>query len=120
MSKPDYAKETQLYYTGFIGAAVLTILAYFSVTQHWFSVTTTAIFILVLAAMQFAIQAYCFLHLRGESKPRWRSWSFVYAAIMTLIVVIGSLWVMYNLNYNMGMSGHEMEQELLRQNKKGF
>lgn len=120
MSKSkQQSAETQLY-IGFAGAAVLTIIAYLSVSQHWFSAWATAAFVLLLAIVQFLVQTYYFLHLRGEAKPRWRSWTFVYAIIMMLIVVVGSLWVMYNLNYRMGMSGREMEKELLHQNTKGF
>ncbi len=114
-----HSETTQLY-IGFAGAALLTILAYVSVTLQWFSAWVTAAFVLALAVVQFLVQVYYFLHLRGEEKPRWRNWTFIYAMIMMIIVVAGSLWVMYNLNYRMGMSGHEMEQELLRQNKKGF
>ncbi len=121
MSKnTTYQQETKQLYIGFVSAAMLTILAYLSVVYEWLNGWTAAAFVLLLAVLQFLVQTYYFLHLRGESKPRWRSWTFVYTIIMMLIVVIGSIWVMYNLNYRMGMSGHEMEQELLRQNKKGF
>ena len=120
MSKVNYAHEAQQYVIGFVGAAALTVLAYLSVKLEWFDATTTAIFVLVLAVLQFSVQIYYFLHLRGEAKPRWRSWTFVYSLIMMLVVVFGSLWVMYNLNYRMGMSGEAMEEYMLEQGKKGF
>ena len=120
MSTLSYAHEVRQYTIGFVGAAALTILAYLSVKLEWYDTTTTAIFVLVLAVVQFGVQVYYFLHLRGEAKPRWQSWSFVYSMAMMLIVVCGSLWVMYNLNYRMGMSGEQMEQRMLEQNKKGF
>lgn len=118
MSKVNYVHETQQYVIGFVGAATLTILAYLSVKLDWFDATTTAIFVLVLAVLQFSVQVYYFLHLRGEAKPRWRSWTFVYSIVMMLVVVFGSLWVMYNLNYRMGMSGEAMEEYMLEQGKK--
>ncbi|MBH2007837.1 cytochrome o ubiquinol oxidase subunit IV [Candidatus Saccharibacteria bacterium] len=120
MSKVNYVHETQQYVIGFVGAATLTILAYLSVKLDWFDATTTAIFVLVLAVLQFSVQVYYFLHLRGEAKPRWRSWTFIYSIVMMLVVVFGSLWVMYNLNYRMGMSGEAMEEYMLEQGKKGF
>lgn len=120
MSKSTRAAEARQYYIGFIGAAILTILAYASVTLEWFSPVVTAAFVLVLAVLQFLVQVYYFLHLRGERKPRWRNWTFVYSLIMMLVVVCGSLWVMYNLNYRMGMTGEQMEQYMLKQNEKGF
>lgn len=112
--------ETRDYYIGFAGAAVLTVLAYLSVRLHWFDATTTAVFVLVMAVLQFGVQSYYFLHLRGEPKPRWRNWTYLYVLIMMLVVVLGSLWVMYNLNYRMGMSGDAMNEYMLKQNKKGF
>ena len=120
MSKPNYSSEERQLYIGFAGAALLTVLAYLSVKQLWFDTWYTALFVLVLAALQFIVQTYYFLHLRGESKPRWRSWTFVYTIAMMLIIVVGSLGVMYNLNYRMGMTGDQMEQKLLEENKKGF
>lgn len=121
MSKASVRRhETQQYIIGFIGAALLTVLAYFSVKLHWYDATTTAAFVLILAVIQFLVQVYYFLHLRGEAKPRWRNWTFVYALVMMLVVVCGSLWVMYNLNYRMGMTGDAMEKYMLKQNEKGF
>lgn len=120
MNKHDYTHEAQQYYIGFVGAAILTILAYASVKLEWFSPTMTAAFILALAVLQFIVQVYYFLHLKGESKPCWRNWTFVYSLIMMLVVVCGSLWVMYNLNYRMGMTGEQMEEYMLKENEKGF
>lgn len=120
MNKHNYTHEAQQYYIGFVGAAILTILAYASVKLEWFSPAITAAFILTLAVLQFVVQVYYFLHLKGESKPRWRNWTFVYSLIMMLVVVCGSLWVMYNLNYRMGMTGEQMEEYMLKENEKGF
>lgn len=116
----NFRTERINYILGFIGAAVLTLLAYFSVTSAWFSATQTAAFVLALAVVQLLVQSYYFLHLKNESKPRWKSWTYLYTLAMMLIVVVGSIWVMYNLNYRMGMSGDQMEEYMLEQNKKGF
>lgn len=121
MSKASIRRhDTQQYIIGFAGAALLTVLAYLSVKLHWYDTGTTAAFILLLAVVQFVVQVYYFLHLRGEAKPRWRNMTFIYALVMMLVVVCGSLWVMYNLNYRMGMSGEAMDQYMLKQGKKGF
>jgi len=39
---------------------------------------------------------------------------------MMLVIVIGSLWIMQNLDYRMGMSGEAMNEYMKEQNKKGF
>lgn len=119
-TKATARAHTANYVVGFVGAAILTLLAYFSVTGGWFNASQTAVFVLLLAILQFFVQSYYFLHLKDEPKPRWKSWSYLYTIVMMMIIVVGSLWVMYNLNYRMGMSGEQMEQYMLEQNKKGF
>ena len=42
-----------------------------------------------------------FLHLDSKSEGGWNLIAIVFAALIILIVVVGSLWIMWNLNYNM-------------------
>ena len=39
---------------------------------------------------------------------------------MLLIIVVGSLWIMANMNYNMHMSPEQIKDYMIEQNKKGF
>lgn len=119
-TKPNFRADKINYLIGFAGAAILTLLAYFSVKATWFTPAQTAGFVLALAVLQFFVQSYYFLHLKGEAKPRWQFWTYVYTIVTMLILVAGSIWVMYNLNYRMGMTGDQMEEYMLEQNKKGF
>lgn len=109
------------YIIGFCGALILTLTAYFATVDKWFSnVYTLVVFILVLAALQFLLQVRYFLHLKEDPIPNWRKQSFIFTIAMMLIVVVGSIWVMLNMNYNMGMSGEEMNHYMIKENKKGF
>ena len=75
----------------------------------------------VAAALQLYIQSRYFLHLDDDhERPRWRLASYIFTWFTLLIVVIGSLWIMMNLNYNMMMSPKEMNEYMLKQNTKGF
>lgn len=76
--------------------------------------------VMALAAAQMVIQLVFFLHLGNESSPKWNLAAFAFMLLMLGILVIGSLWIMNNLNYNMMMSPQEMNQYMLEQNKKGF
>lgn len=59
------------------------------------------VFVLTLAVIQLFVQAYFFLHLGREAKPRWNT-VFLLATIgLILIVVIGAIWIINHLNYNM-------------------
>lgn len=89
------------YVVGFIFSILLTIIPYAIVTKHIFLPTTTFVVISLLALLQLIVQLVYFLHLGKESKPKWNMLAFAFTIIVVAILVIGSLWIMYNLDYNM-------------------
>lgn len=60
-----------------------------------------------LAVIQLIVQLVFFFHLGREPKPRLNTVSFLFMLMVVGIIAFGSLWIMYNLNYN--MSSHEVE-----------
>ncbi|MCX2956547.1 MAG: cytochrome C oxidase subunit IV family protein, partial [Candidatus Regiella insecticola] len=42
-----------------------------------------------------------FLHMNGSSEERWNLGAFLFTILVIAIIVVGSLWIMYNLNINM-------------------
>jgi cytochrome o ubiquinol oxidase subunit IV len=54
-----------------------------------------------LALVQFFVQLFFFLHIGKETKPRWKLLVLGFMILIVLILVIGSLWIMHNLNYRM-------------------
>ncbi len=116
-----YRRETKRAIVGALGAAVTTGVVYMAAVDEWFDAGwKLAAFALALAVAQLAIQLWTFLHLGIEQKPRWQRQSFLFAFAMAVVIVVGSIWIMTNLNYNMGMSPAQMEDYMMRQNKKGF
>lgn len=89
------------YTTGFILSVILTLGAYFLVAHHMLRGWGIVIGILGLGVVQLLIQLLFFLHLSHESKPRWNFMIFVFMLSILLIIVVGSLWIMHNLDYNM-------------------
>ncbi len=89
------------YISGFVLSILLTLLAFYFVEQEIFQGWTLAIAISILAIGQLFVQVLFFLHLGREERPRWNLISFLFMILVVLIVVIGSLWIMYNLDYNM-------------------
>lgn len=116
----SYKKELLHYAIGGVGALSLTLLAFWLVSAEVLSGPFAAFVVLVLAGIQATVQLVFFLHLGSEAKPRWKSYSVLFTTLMLLVVVVGSLWIMMNLNYNMGMSGEDMNEFMIKQNKKGF
>lgn len=86
---------------GFLICLVFTLSAYGIVTMGWFGPQSRILVVVVLAFLQFVVQIYFFLHLGREPKPRWKLGMFIAMIFVVLVVVIGSLWIMHNLDYNM-------------------
>ena len=94
----------KLLVSGFVFSVILTFAAYLSVRCHCLSGVNLFFLIFGLASLQALIQMIFFLHLGIEKKPYWHLMTFVFMAIILAVVVGGSIWIMYNLNYNMMMS----------------
>lgn len=106
------------YSIGFGLAIIFTLAAYLTVVSGWFSQVGAITIIAVLAALQLVVQLVFFLHL-GRDGVKWKAAAFYMMFIILVLIVGGSLWIMYNLDYNM-MSSEAMQEYMLEQNKKGF
>jgi cytochrome o ubiquinol oxidase operon protein cyoD len=95
------------YVFGFGLSLALTLLAFMFVNAHitsqhgQFTHEALMIVLSVFALTQFIVQMIFFLHLGTERKPRWKLLVFWLMIIIVLILVVGSVWIMQNLNYNM-------------------
>lgn len=89
------------YVLGYIFSVYLTIAAYLAVYNHLLKNVALTAFIVLLALLQFVIQMIYFLHLDKENGPRWKLLMTGMMIGVVLILVIGTLWIMSNLNYRM-------------------
>jgi len=106
---------------GFVLAVGLTLAAYFVVVDHWLYGVWVVVAIVALAVAQLLVQLIFFLHLGREGKPRWNLAAFFFMLIFLFIIIAGSLWIMYNLNYNMiQMSPQQMDSYMKQQSNAGF
>ena len=121
MKHESLAPFVAKYILGFASALILSTLAYLIVVQEWFATPgMTMAILLLLAVVQLVVQLVCFLHLDFKDRSRDRTTVIIFTLIMMLVIVIGSLWVMHNLDYRMGMSPEAMNEYMIEQNKKGF
>lgn len=102
------------YSRGFALSVILTLGAYFAVADHWLNGWAITIFIAVLAVLQLSVQLFFFLHLGKETRPRLNLLLFSFMALMVLTIVIGSLWIMHNLNYHTTQP-HDTDKYLLQE-----
>lgn len=121
MSERHFNRLLLQYLLGFVAALILSVLAYLIATGGFIQGPSTIMgILLILAVLQLAVQLICFLHLGAQGASRSRTITLGFTISMMLVIVIGSLWIMKNLDYRMGMSPDAMNEYMLEQNKKGF
>lgn len=91
------------YAIGFVTSLGLTLLAYFLAVHQPFLGIFHYISIGTLGLIQSWILLYLFLDLGKETKPQWNLLVFLFTVMVTLILILGSMWIMYHLNYNLMM-----------------
>ncbi|HEY5695828.1 MAG TPA: cytochrome o ubiquinol oxidase subunit IV [Candidatus Saccharimonadales bacterium] len=116
------AKQIVRYGVGFGLAVATTLLAYWFVVGHVFTGGWLVAAIMLLAVLQLAIQMVFFLHLGSGREARWNVVSFFFMTLILVVIVAGSLWIMYNLNYNMMTMNQSQKDGYMKQqsNSGGF
>lgn len=89
------------YIVGFIISLVLTIIPFVIVAKHMLSNDAMFITIGLFALAQLFIQLVFFLHLSFKSSAKWNLCVFLFTLVVVLILVLGTLWIMFNLDYFM-------------------
>ncbi|MDR6788326.1 cytochrome o ubiquinol oxidase operon protein cyoD [Sphingomonas sp. BE138] len=98
------------YWIGFILSVLLTAPAFALVMSGIIpDPRVTAGIVIALALVQIVVHMIYFLHMNTKSENGWTMLALIFTAIIVLIVIAGSLWVMYHMNLNM-MPGMQMEQ----------
>lgn len=100
----------QSYLIGFFMCLFLTGTAYFIVLSNQYSGVTLLVTLSALAILQAIAQLLFFLHVSKEPKPYLETIMLLFMILVIVIIVFGSLWIMYDLNYrgmqDMPMKGH--------------
>lgn len=92
------------YSLGLLLCLLLTLAAYSLVVKHLLTGPTLIFAVIGLALLQAIVQLLLFLHVGDEPKPYWNLMVFLFMLLVVVILVFGSLWIMYNLDYRtMGM-----------------
>lgn len=99
------------YITGFILSVILTIIPYTFVVKHILTGNTLIIAVVLCAALQLIVQLIYFLHLDFSPKQQWNLISFTFTFLILVILVIGSLWIMYHLNVNMVQTPPDLQHQ---------
>ena len=95
--------SVKTYMTGFILSIILTVLPFWMVMTGAASPAVILGTILAMAVVQVLVHLVCFLHMNTKSDEGWNMTAFVFTVLIIAILVVGSIWIMWNLNYNMMM-----------------
>jgi len=90
----EWNRKTAPLYWGYALSLLLTFTAYFLAPNLYL--------LLGAATVQALVQFVLFLHLGIESRPAWGLFMFLLMLFVIIILVAGSIWIMHNLNYNLG------------------
>jgi cytochrome o ubiquinol oxidase subunit IV len=90
------------YVIGFGVSLACTLSAYLLVINHLLSANwALALIVGGLALIQAIVQLTLFLHLGQEAKPKFKLLVFGFMLSVVIILISGSIWIMYSLNYRM-------------------
>jgi cytochrome o ubiquinol oxidase operon protein cyoD len=87
------------YVTGFVLAVVLTVIPFGLVAMKLLPRETMFLVIAALAIVQILVHLRYFLHMNFTSTPRENIVAMAFAAVLIFIMVGGTLWIMFNLDY---------------------
>jgi cytochrome o ubiquinol oxidase operon protein cyoD len=96
------------YMIGFVLSIVLTAVPFLIVMHPSLSRGTIVAAILAMAVVQVFVHVVYFLHVDTSQQQRWNLVAFMFTLVITLIVVSGSVWIMYHATENME---HHMDSE---------
>jgi len=92
------------YATGFILSIVLTIVPFALVMTDVLTHSTVLFGLFAAAAVQIAVHLHYFLHLDASSAMRWNVLALVFALLIMILFIGGTIWIMFHLRYRMMMS----------------
>ena len=85
------------YMLGFGLAVILTAIPFILVAFKLLSAATTLIVIALLALIQIVVHLRYFLHLDFKDTPRENLVTLAFTAVLIVIMIGGSLWIMFDL-----------------------
>jgi cytochrome o ubiquinol oxidase operon protein cyoD len=93
---------TKDYVIGFVLSVILTAIPFWLVMTHAIADNhTTALIITAFAAVQIVVHMVYFLHMSGKIEGGWNLMAMLFTILLLVIVLSGTLWVMFHLNANM-------------------
>lgn len=95
------------YVVGFVLSVVLTVIPFWLVMGEPFDSKGLVIAVIfIFGGIQMLVHIHYFLHVNMKAEEGWQAMSIGLTVLLLVIVLVGSIWVMFNLEENM-MPAHE-------------
>ncbi|HJN37532.1 MAG TPA: cytochrome o ubiquinol oxidase subunit IV [Gammaproteobacteria bacterium] len=95
-------KTLESYVRGFILCLILTLIPFFAIKNRMFTGTAMYLLIFTTALLQFLVQTFYFMCLSTRTQQGINQvLAFAFMLLIVMVLVGGSLWIMWNLNWNM-------------------
>ena len=98
---PHAPLSRRAYLIGFLLSVALTAIPFWLAMTGALDKPATIFAIVGCAVIQILVHTVCFLHVNTTSESGWTLMAYVFTAVLVLIVITGSMWIMYHLNANM-------------------
>jgi len=89
------------YTIGFTLSVVLTVIPFALVMHGTLSRPATIFAIFAAAIVQILVHLYYFLHMDASSRARWNVLALLFAVLIMVLIIGGTIWIMVNLNYRL-------------------
>lgn len=104
-----YHATVKGYVIGFVLSVVLTAIPFWLVMTGALPKQATTFIIVAFAAVQMVVHMVYFLHMNAKAEGGWSLLALVFTAALVVIMLAGSIWVMYHMNTNMmPVDAHQM------------
>ena len=105
VGQTDYGtgqKKLSIYIIGVVSCSILTLISFWAVMYGTFTKGQTFAIIYSAACIQFVVQLICFLRLNTQTEQgQTNVLSLIFTIVILISIILGSLWIMANLGYNM-------------------
>lgn len=101
IGKSEIAPGIRGYFVGFALAVGLTIVSFYIAQSTLVWTPSIPIALSVLAVAQMGVHLVFFLHITTGPDNVNNVMALAFGVLIVMLLVFGSLWVMYNLNHNM-------------------
>jgi cytochrome o ubiquinol oxidase operon protein cyoD len=91
----------QGYVIGLLLATLLTIVSFYVAKSHQFWQPSIPIALVVLAIAQMGVHLVFFIHITTAPDNTNNILALAFGVLIVAPIIVGSLWIMYNLNHNL-------------------